>query len=179
MKLVKKITALAVFCGLCIAAAGCSTATTYTVTYDSAGGSEVKAVKVEENKKAKAPTAPTRAGYDFVGWTLDDEPFDFTSPVTEDTELVAEWKARTDTPYTVLVFAEQDDGSYQDISSDSRLSLDSKGQTDFEIKVGYLDYQRWGIDKITTHTVDAFHPNAVMNGTIKADGSLVLQIYLK
>lgn len=48
---------------------------TYTVTFDSKGGSDVPSQKVEEGKKVTEPTNPAKDGYDFVGWVGSDGSF--------------------------------------------------------------------------------------------------------
>ena len=55
----------------------CDEETYYTVTFDSDGGSEVDSQSVENGKKATEPTAPTKDGYTFAGWYLDDEKWSF------------------------------------------------------------------------------------------------------
>ena len=71
---------------------GQSTTPTYTVTFDSADGSAVDAQTVEEGVTAQEPTAPTKEGYTFAGWTLNGEAYDFATPVTGDITLVAKWE---------------------------------------------------------------------------------------
>ena len=69
-----------------------SDAVSYTVTFDSAGGTPVETKTVAEGECVKEPTAPTRAGYDFCGWTLDGKPYDFKTKVKSNLELKATWK---------------------------------------------------------------------------------------
>ena len=65
---------------------------TYTVTFDSDGGSEIESQTVEEGKKATEPTAPTKAGYTFDGWYIGTEKWSFIEyVVTEDMTLTAKW----------------------------------------------------------------------------------------
>src|SRR5690554_5611215 len=68
--------------------------TTYEVSFDVAGGTPTIATKkVEEGKLVSEPTAPTRDGYELVGWFLDGEEWDFASDkVTKNITLVAQWK---------------------------------------------------------------------------------------
>lgn len=63
----------------------------YTVTFDSNGGSLVKAVEVKKRDKVDKPSDPTRDGYQFGGWYLDDELFDFDTKITKNITLVAKW----------------------------------------------------------------------------------------
>jgi len=68
----------------------------YTVTFDSAGGSEVETQKVEVGRYVAMPNAPVRNGYDFRGWLNDGVDFGFeTTPVTSDIILKAIWSDST------------------------------------------------------------------------------------
>ncbi len=64
----------------------------YTVTFDSNGGTEVPAEKVQENQKATKPADPTKEGYTFTGWYYDGSAFDFDTPITKDMTLTAVWE---------------------------------------------------------------------------------------
>ena len=75
----------------------------YTVTFDSAGGSAVDAQTVKEGSVATAPEAPTRDKYLFKGWLLNGEVYDFATPVTGDITLAANWVASK-----TLTFVKQD-----------------------------------------------------------------------
>jgi M6 family metalloprotease-like protein/uncharacterized repeat protein (TIGR02543 family) len=72
------------------------TVLTYTVQFNSNGGSSVPSQTVSYISTAKVPIAPTKAGYSFVGWytasnlrTL----YNFSTPVTSNLTLYAKWKA--------------------------------------------------------------------------------------
>lgn len=54
---------------------------------------------MESGKTVTTPKDPTRQGYEFAGWTLDGEPYDFGTPVTRDLTLKAMWE-KTDEPAT-------------------------------------------------------------------------------
>lgn len=69
------------------------TTVTYTVTFDSAGGSAVPSQTVQSGQMVIEPAAPTRPGYNFTGWYLDGKLYDFNTPVTGDLYLSAGWKA--------------------------------------------------------------------------------------
>ena len=66
----------------------------YTVTFDSDGGTQVPNQTVTEGQTASEPADPTRSGYDFEGWYLGDEKYDFSSPVTSSITLTAHWSKR-------------------------------------------------------------------------------------
>ncbi len=63
----------------------------FTVSFNTDGGSDVTAQTVQQNQTASTPTAPTKAGYTFNGWTLNGEAYDFTTKVTGDITLTATW----------------------------------------------------------------------------------------
>ncbi|MFA5719568.1 MAG: InlB B-repeat-containing protein, partial [Acholeplasmataceae bacterium] len=65
---------------------------TYTVTFDTAGGSNIAAVKVKSGEKVPEPSTPTKADYIFVEWQLDGNKYDFTAAVTKNITLVAQWE---------------------------------------------------------------------------------------
>lgn len=74
------------------------TVNTYTVTFDSNGGSAVEAKIVDYNTTVPEPTT-TWEGHIFNGWyTVSGDKFDFTTPITGDITLRAEW---TDIYFTV------------------------------------------------------------------------------
>ena len=64
---------------------------TYTVTFKAAGGSAVKAQKVEEGKLVSKPKNPTRKGYKFAGWYTGKTAYKFDTPVKKNLTLTAKW----------------------------------------------------------------------------------------
>ena len=67
---------------------------TYTVTFNSNGGSAVSSVKVKYKEVIKKPTNPTRSGYYFAGWYTDtsyEEKFSFLTEIKKDITLYADW----------------------------------------------------------------------------------------
>ena len=71
--------------------------TPYTVTFDSAGGSDVTAQTVQANGLALEPTAPTKSGFVFQYWYTTDDAvaFTFSTPITSNITLHALWQAET------------------------------------------------------------------------------------
>ena len=67
---------------------------TVTVTFDSLGGSAVPAQTIDFGGKAARPDSPTRAGYTFGGWFVDEgcmQAFGFNTPVERPLTLFAKW----------------------------------------------------------------------------------------
>lgn len=81
------------------------TPTSYTVTFDSDGGSAVAQQVITPGNKASRPADPTKSGYTFVNWhdgSASGAVWDFDTVITENKTLVAEWNAYvTPTNYTV------------------------------------------------------------------------------
>lgn len=90
------------------------------VSFDSDGGSEVKAIELAKGNTTPAPIAPTRDGYTFMGWFLDDVEFTFADPIEEDITLKAKWE-KIETPS-----AEQPSSPSQNTTNDSGSSSQSK-----------------------------------------------------
>lgn len=102
----KQIFSLLCTLALCaMVAVGCSddnddaVKKTYTVTFDSQGGSAVSAQTVKEGEKVAEPAAPTKAGVVFGGWYTSTDyakAWDFDkSVVTEDITLYARWASES------------------------------------------------------------------------------------
>lgn len=70
----------------------------FTVTFNSDGGSEVASQRVNYNTTAKQPSNPSKTGHTFLGWYLNNQPYNFSTPITQDITLIAKWQVIT---YTV------------------------------------------------------------------------------
>lgn len=76
--------------------------TTYTVKFETNGGSEVENQKVKSNSKVTKPEDPTREGYKFEGWFVDEElesAYDFDTKVTKSFTLYAKWEEEYKNPF--------------------------------------------------------------------------------
>lgn len=63
----------------------------FNVTFDSNGGTSVNAQKVEKDKTVARPTNPTREGYTFREWQLNNTTYNFNTKVESDITLIAVW----------------------------------------------------------------------------------------
>lgn len=73
--------------------------TTYTVAFNSNGGSDVNSQKVEKGDRVRKPSDPQRSGYEFVGWYKDrnlSTEYTFGTKVNSNFTLYAKWNALTD-----------------------------------------------------------------------------------
>ena len=69
---------------------------TYTVTFETSGGSAVGPVTVDAGSTVTKPADPTKSGYTFGGWYTEntyENPYDFHAAVTGSLTLYAKWNA--------------------------------------------------------------------------------------
>ena len=69
---------------------------TYTVTFDTNGGSAVDPVTVDAGSTVSKPADPARSGYAFDGWYTEntyENPYDFHAAVTGSLTLYAKWNS--------------------------------------------------------------------------------------
>ena len=64
---------------------------TYTVTFNPNNDVASWTEQVEDGETVEKPADPTREGYTFDGWYLNDEKYDFNTPVRGNITLVAKW----------------------------------------------------------------------------------------
>lgn len=64
---------------------------TFTVTFDSKGGSSVATQTVKKDEKSLKPADPTRDGYKFNGWYLNNKKYDFNTKINGNITLIAKW----------------------------------------------------------------------------------------
>ena len=77
----------------------------YLVLFESNGGSSVMSQRVIEGNNVKRPENPTKNGFTFLDWFLDDKEFDFDSyKVTKDITLKAKWNIIEGTEVVVVHF---------------------------------------------------------------------------
>ena len=65
---------------------------TFAVRFDTDGGSEIEPTTVKHSRKVQPPSDPEKSGHTFTGWYLDDEKYNFDTPVTAPLTLTAKWE---------------------------------------------------------------------------------------
>ena len=64
----------------------------YTITFDTDGGTKITSIEVKDNEIVKLPEAPKKEGYKFVGWSNEEgKIITKGTKITEDLTLKAEW----------------------------------------------------------------------------------------
>ena len=94
----------------------------YTINYDSNGGTSIDSVVVKDGEKAPMPNGPIRDNYIFTGWYLNDEEYDFDTPVNEDITLVAKWERNIDSSNNGEASSNDDNSSISKINLNDNLN---------------------------------------------------------
>lgn len=107
--------------------------TVLTVSYE-VNGEIIKTENVEEGKTVIKPTDPTKDGYDFLGWFLGTEKFNFSTAIKENIKLEAKWISKTDDNNKTRTITLNIDGKKEEVKTDvSGILIDVKEPT----KSGY------------------------------------------
>ena len=70
-------------------------ANSYTINFNSNGGSAVSAITQAFGSSVSAPTDPTRTGYEFLGWFINattQDSYQFTTIPSQNISLTARWR---------------------------------------------------------------------------------------
>lgn len=134
--------------GLMITVASCNDVVkTYKVMFETKGGTAVKTIVVEENKELEYPTNPTKEGFNFDGWYLDDNysekaPVPFV--VTKDVTLYAKWEATETTQ--ILVNTVEQRASFE-LFNDNKEEKENKRTEFFDLTKPYYvgDDNAWQV----------------------------------
>lgn len=65
---------------------------TYSVIFDTQAGAGYKTQEIKRGDKVENPGIPRLQDYEFLGWYLGDEKYNFDTPVTKSMTLTAKWK---------------------------------------------------------------------------------------
>lgn len=97
---------------------------TYTVTFDSKGGTEVISQTVRKNNTVIEPENPIKEGYTFLGWYTDEEnniKYDFNTKIEKDITLIAKWEANKEKITKIDIIADE-----KELKINDEISLDLK-----------------------------------------------------
>ena len=88
---------------------------TYTINFDTDGGTTVNSKTVTYDSKIGEITSPTKTGYNFVGWYLETESITSESvyKYAKDITLKAKWTEAINTKYTVNYYLQTIDKKYE------------------------------------------------------------------
>ena len=140
-------------------------ANTYTVHFDTNGGSACADITVTFGQTYGTLPTPEKAGYAFAGWYAGETPVTAETMVeiTADQTLTAHWNAKGNTPYTVEYYQQNlADNDYTKVEEKSL-----SGQTDSTVEAEIVNY--------TGFTVN--NEKSTTSGMVAGDGGLVLKVY--
>ena len=73
--------------------------TYFTIRFNTNGGTSVKSIKIKKGEAITLPDSPTKEGYIFDGWYLDDgfvEQFNATQTISANITVYAKWRLPND-----------------------------------------------------------------------------------
>jgi uncharacterized repeat protein (TIGR02543 family) len=141
---------------------------TYTVTFNTDGGSEVGAQTVVSGEKASKPADPAKEGYAFAGWHKEaagTTPWNFAADrVARDTTIYAKWTRAL----IVVTFTGFSDEEIVLNSNGETFSLSNPGQVRVEVSAesGSIVRIDWYEDGVRIYN------NFGMNFTVSSSGFL-------
>lgn len=126
----KKLFSVYILLLLSLVIVGCqpSVKETFTVTFNSDGGTLVTEQTIEKGQLAVEPEDPTKEGFAFQRWYLTEEAtaFDFATPIVENITLTASWVEVINN--TALIEADIENVEDNLIVSPVQLSLPTRGR---------------------------------------------------
>lgn len=78
----------------------------YTIKFETDGGSKVNSQRVKRGNTASMPEEPTKAGFDFDGWYVDEdfsEEYDFNTKVRNSITLYAKWNSKDMSAHQIVL----------------------------------------------------------------------------
>lgn len=97
-----------IFLALCLLLTGCKEKT-YTVTFDTNGGTQIEPIIIKEGESLKNIEEPKKEGYLFINWLKYGIEYNLDKPINEDITLQANWVEEPDIPNTYTVTLVIDD----------------------------------------------------------------------
>jgi uncharacterized repeat protein (TIGR02543 family) len=149
---------LALFIGLLVTGCGCEKQK-FTVEFDSNGGTKISSQTVEKDGTVSKPTNPTREGYTFEGWYLNDQAYNFSTKVTTNFTLKAKWSDNStpDSDGKFTVTFNSDGGSAvssQKVEKDGKVSEPSKPTKDgYTFDGWYLNGDKYDFSAKVTKSI--------------------------
>lgn len=149
--------------------------TIYTISYNLNEGELQEGKTNPEEYKVKTENFtlnnPQKIGYTFLGWTgtNGNEPqitVTIEKGSTGNREYTANWRANTDTDYTVEHYKENLDGTYSKVEEDTEYLVGTTGETVTATPKNYIGF-----------TYDENTENTIKSGIVAGDGSLILKLY--
>ena len=146
---------------------------TYKVTFNSMGGSQVEQQAVLYEAKAVTPIAPTKTGYQFIGWftsdddgiTLSTSTFDFDTQITDNLTLYAKWSSTS-----ITVSITNPDDSSVEITAEGIEAPDAKELIFYIKNWNEKTLYKWYLDGLeVTDSTEGFYLGSANSVTMYKD----------
>ena len=160
------------------------------VTFATDGGSAVATQKIIRGQKAASPTAPTKAGYTFLGWyDKDNKAYDFNQSVTEPIALTAKWLTGEGTAESPILISNAEElkifhdivngenGRSQKLDACATLTADIVLNDGTFAEDGSYTPGPSGADKPTEWTPMGVNTSAAYTGTFDGAGHTIQGLY--
>lgn len=155
----------------------------FNVQFKNQDGALISQSTVKKGEKVTPPQFIAELGYEFLGWFLGEEKFDFNSPITQDVTLVAKVKIIEETTYTVtfLTDSEQSDFYFTVIDGETVSKPTDPQKYGYEFLGWYADGVEFDFaTPITTNVILTARwqelPVAVYSVTFYSDGKVISSI---
>ena len=93
----------------------------YTVTFDLGYDNKTHIIEIDENSSL-TPYSVNRVGYKFLGWYLNDNLYNFSSPIDSDIVLKAKW-------VEIVDLSKQTEAAIKTINGNNRMAIDVNQNT--------------------------------------------------
>ena len=142
---------------------------TYTVIFDTDGGSDVKPQKVEAGNVVRKPTDPTKDDFTFVEWQLNGTTYDFGQPVNGNITLKAKWEANPGVQTYTVTF-DSDGGS---AVAEQTVKAGEKATKPVAPTKDDFTFVEWQLDGVAYNFDDPVNADITLKALWKANGTAV------
>lgn len=99
---------------------------------------EITTVEVQKNTAVEEPKPPFKEGYEFIGWFLEDNLYDFEDLVTNEIDLVAQWYELEPETVVVTFINEEDAVEFEIIKGEKISKIEQPTKEGYEFKGWFL-----------------------------------------
>lgn len=103
--------------------------TIYTITFNSDNGTDIKTQTIQSGEKVNIPSTPKKEGYEFIGWFVGNQKYNFDEAVNQNINLVAKWEQKITEEDTPITDNDNTDNNSNNIeNNNSEVSSDTESE---------------------------------------------------
>ena len=164
---------------LCLFLTGCKEQT-YTVSFDTSGGTIINPITLKEGETIQNVTSPIKEGYLFVNWLKDGIEYKEETPITSDIVLTANWIEQPNIPKTYTVSIVTDGKTEKTVVKENETIKEPKTpkKDNYNFLGWYIGNQKYDFNnKITSDiTITAKFEYNLVTVTYDLDGGIGLAL---